>query len=487
MMDEEDLPNETDVLLEEVTDSDQHPIHFQLSSHAVNGNLSPKVLKFSGLISGLQVSILVDTGSSHNIIQPRVANYLHLPLTPISPFSVMVGNGDRLSCIHMCQSVSLRIDTHNFTIPCYLLPIEGADIVLGLDWLSTLGSVIANFATPSLSFNYHNLPITLYGNPPSLAQQVSYNHLHQFHHTHSIASYHILSILPLPKEPLPNPSSSSPSSDDLSKLPVEIQSILQSFPDLFLKPKELPPSRPHDHHINLIPNSEPVNVKPYRYPHHQKATIAKLIEEMLTDGIIKPSHSPFSSPVLLFKKKDGTWRFCVDYRALNAVTVKDCFPIPTVDELLDELGSAKFFTKLDLRSGYHQIRVVPTDTYKTAFRTCDGHYEFLVLPFGLTNAPSTFQSAMNDLLRPYLRSFVLVFFDDILIYSPSYNDHLIHLKLILELLVTNKFFAKFSKCEFAVKTVQYLGHVISDGVLSPNQEKIQAILDWPQPRSLSTL
>lgn len=167
--------------------------------------------------------------------------------------------------------------------------------------------------------------------------------------------------------------------------------------------------------------------------------------------------------------------------------MKDRFPIPTVDELLDELGKAKFFTKLDLRLGYHQIRVVPTDTYKTAFRTCDGHYEFLVLPFGLTNAPSTFQSAMNDLLRPYLRNFVLVFFDDILIYSPSYEDHLHHLKLILDLLVTNKFFAKFSKCEFAVTTVHYLGHIILEEVLSPNPDKTQAILNWQQPRCLSTL
>jgi hypothetical protein len=212
-----------------------------------------------------------------------------------------------------------------------------------------------------------------------------------------------------------------------------------------------------------------------------------IINDMLKNGIIKPSNSPYSSPVLLVRKKDGTWRFCVDYRALNAVTIRDRFPIPTIDELFDELGSASVFSKIDLRSGYHQIRVVQEDTHKTAFRTFDGHYEFLVMPFGLTNAPSTFQSAMNDLLRPYLRRFVLVFFDDILIYSRCLSDHLRHLRLILDLLSLNQFFAKFSKCAFAVEKVDYLGHVISSNGVTPDPDKIQAILDWPVPRSLTTL
>lgn len=186
-----------------------------------------------------------------------------------------------------------------------------------------------------------------------------------------------------------------------------------------------------------------------------------LINDMLADGIIKPSTSPYSSPVLLIRKKDGTWRFCVDYRALNAITVKDRFPIPTVDELLDELHGATVFSKIDLRAGYHQIRVASEDTHKIAFRTIDGHYEFLVMPFGLSNTPSTFQATMNELFRDALHQYVLVFFDGILIYSSSLAHHYHHLKQVFLKLSQHHFKAKRSKCTFAVDTISYLGHIIT--------------------------
>lgn len=191
--------------------------------------------------------------------------------------------------------------------------------------------------------------------------------------------------------------------------------------------------------------------------------------------------------MLLIRKKDGSFKFCIDYLALNLATVPDHFPIPTADELFDELGSAKFFTKLDLRSGYHQIRMHGEDIFKTAFRTHDGHFEFLVMPFGLTNTPSTFQAAMNSIFQPLLRKFVIVFFDDILVYIPSTEAHCEHLTEVLLLLHSHQFFVKLTKCSFCSTTVEYLGHLITDGLLKADPAKLEAMTAWPILRTVKQL
>jgi hypothetical protein len=233
----------------------------------------------------------------------------------------------------------------------------------------------------------------------------------------------------------------------------------------------------------LLPGTDLIVVWPYRYPQLLKDEIEQQCSAMLAQGLIRPSTSPFSAPVLLVKKKDGTWRFCVDYRALNAKTVKDKFPILVVEELLDLLNGVCYFTKLDLRSGYHQVRMHPEDVAKTAFRTHHSHFEFMVMAFGLTNAPPTFQALMNGVLHDYLRRFVLVFFDDILIYSSSWSEHLQHVRVVLTTLRQHRLAVKQSKCVFGSRSVVYLGHVVSASGVAMDPAKVEAVQVWPTPRT----
>jgi hypothetical protein len=229
----------------------------------------------------------------------------------------------------------------------------------------------------------------------------------------------------------------------------DLQALLCKHQMVFSTPKGIPPSHGvHDHSIPLVPRSLPPNIRPYRHPFSQKNEIEKMFQELLNAGIIFPSTSPYSSHVVMVLKKEGSWRMCLDFHALNKLAIKDKFPIPVIDDLLDELSGAQFFTKLDLHSGYHQIRMKEADIPKMAFHTHEGHYEFLVMPFGLCNAPSTFQSLMNHVFYPFLHHFVLVFFDDILISRKTWTDHLTHVDQVFHLLSQHQLFLKHSKFSF---------------------------------------
>jgi hypothetical protein len=268
---------------------------------------------------------------------------------------------------------------------------------------------------------------------------------------------------------------------------AEVQEVLTQFHDVFKTPDVLPPSRDYDHSITLLPGTAPVNCRPYRYSSLQKDEIERQVMEMLMSGLITRSVSPFAAPVLLVKKKDGSWHFCVDYRKLNEITVKNKFHMPVIDEFLNELAGATYFSKLDMASGFHQIRMAQVDEEKTAFKTHHGHFQFRVMPFELTNAPATFQCLMNVVFQHCMRKFVLIFMDDILVYSPTLQAHVVHLQEVFSVLQQHKLYAKRSKCSLAVTHIEYLGHVISANGVATDPSKTEAMLKWPVPTSHTEL
>ena len=272
-------------------------------------------------------------------------------------------------------------------------------------------------------------------------------------------------------------------------VPADLAKVLRSFRDVFPEalPPGLPPPREVDHAIELEPGALPPSRPTYRMSFQELEELEKQLKEYADNGRIRPSQSLYGAPILFVKKKDGPTRMCTDYRALNKITKKNVYPLPRIDELLDRLQGAKFFTKIDLRQGYHQIRIKEADVEKTAFRTRYGHYEYTVLPFGLTNAPATFMGLMNEVFRPLLDKSVVVYRDHILIYSRTWDEHKRHIAEVLERLRENKLYAKLSKCEFGKEEVEFLGHIVTHKGVKVDSKRVEAVRSWPLPLDIHDL
>ena len=327
---------------EESTEQQQHEEQPPLISlHAIAGMTTNDTMRVRVKIGEHEFTTLLDSGSTSNFINRDMAHQIGLHFHDSPGASVIVANGDRVECQGLARDVATRIGSDFFSVECYAINLDCFDMVLGIAFLKHLGPILWDFDELCMSFWHRGHRVTWrgIGSPQRPVSRL-----------YSITQ---------PEHPL-------------------LDQLLESFDDVFQPPSGLPPQRSCDHHIHLLPNIVPVAVRPYRYPHLQKDELEAQCKTMLEQGIIRPSTSPFSAPVLLVKKQDGTWHFCVDYRALNDKTIKDKFPIPVVEELIDELHGACFFTKLDLRSGYHQVRVHPDDVAKIAFRTHHGHFEFFL-------------------------------------------------------------------------------------------------------------
>ncbi|CAH9084460.1 unnamed protein product [Cuscuta epithymum] len=450
----------------------------QLSLMSREGIPTMRAFKIKGVLKWnqgeRQVEVLIDSGATHNFISQKLVEELELPFNTITGYKVQIGNGEKISNNRRCEEVVLCLPDTDIKQDFYILNLGGTDLVLGMEWLTSLGDVEINFQKQTINWKSSGHNHSVQGDPKLSSMEVSLKTLTQIIQDNGdgYLIYYEGSLMQMEK------------GKDMDCIWKE---ILAEFPEITQPLEGLPPSRSCDHSINIQEGANIPNIRPYRYPQYQKTEIERIIQEMLSSGIIQPSNSPYSSPILLAKKKDGGWRFCGDYRALNRITIPDKFPIPIIDELLDELGGARIFSKLDLKSGYHQIRMKEEDRKKTAFRTHEGHYEYLVMPFGLTNAPSTFQALMNQVLRPFLRKSALVFFDDILIYSKSIEEHQKHLRDVLSALEKNQLKINLKKCSFGQSKLVYLGHIIFGQGVSADPEKIEAMLQWPAPKDLKGL
>ena len=401
-------------------------------------------------IHSVPIMSLFDSGASHCFISSRFVDLHSVPSVKLKDeWEISTGNGI-VTTNRMCKSCPVEICGRKMDANMFVLETQGYDAILGMTWLSKHHAVI-NCRDKSVTFRIPSEP-----------------------------EFHFIGE---------DRESRKKNRGDCSMAEVQEKPIpvVEEFMDVFAEIPGLPPDREVEFNIDLLPGTAPISKPPHILARPELGELKDQLQEYLDKGYIRPSTSPWGAPVLLVKKKDGGKRLCIDYRGLNSVTIKNKYPLPRIDDLFDQLNGAKVFSKLDLRSGYHQVKVRKDDIPKTALRTRYGHYEFQVMPFGVTNAPAVFMDLMNRIFSPYLDQFVVIFIDDILIYSKTEEEHAEHLRIVLETLRREKLYAKLSKCEFWMKSISYLGHVVSEEGISVDPNKVQAVKEWKAPRNVKEI
>ncbi|KAK1427944.1 hypothetical protein QVD17_16705 [Tagetes erecta] len=425
------------------------------------------VLTGTFLINNHYAFVLFDTGASKSFVstkfRPRIElDSLKLP----NAYSIELADGQTIEAGEVINNCTIELDDHSFSINLMPVQLGGFDVVVGMDWLArNRAEIVCDKKLLKIPLHNEKMLIIHGERSKDAWNLISCLMANKYMRKGRVA--YMAYVLNVEEE-----------------RHIEDVPIVAEFSDIF--PDELPglpPLREVEFRIDLIPGAAPVAKSPYRLAPSEMQELMTQLQELTDKGFIRPSFSPWGAPVLFVKKKDGTLRMCIDYRDLNKVTVKNRYPLPRIDDLFDQLQGSSYFSKIDLRSGYHQLRIKEEDVPKTAFRTRYGHYEFLVMPFGLTNAPAVFMDLMNRVCKPYLDKFVIVFIDDILIYSKTKDEHEQHLRMILELLRKEQLYAKFSKCEFWMREVQFLGHVVGKEGIKVDPAKIEAVKQWEAPKT----
>jgi hypothetical protein len=441
---------------------------------------------FTAVVAGVNVKLLLDTGASATFVSSKLCKEARLPVKGNASRQRVVLPSGEDAPIHGQAKVTFHCKGTTCLVTCLVVDLADFDIILGDDWLKAKNAVLdLNRATATFQFRSGQRVWT--NKPSDDAEKVVLgvpilNAVQAARAVRKGARCFAVRVDRNSPEGDTRVTTSAP-----SVASQKLQELLNEFKDVFPDdlPNELPPDRGAHHTIPLEENAKPPFRPLYRVSPAELKEIETQVKALLDKGFIEPSASPFGAPVLFVKKKDGSLRMVVDYRALNRLTVKNKFPIPRIDDLLDKLSGANYFSSLDLMSGYHQIRIRDEDVPKTAFRTPLGHYQFKVLAFGLTNAPATFQSVMNTIFSPLVNRCVVVYLDDILIYSRTPEEHLVHLRQVLEILRKHKFYAKMKKCTFFQTETLFLGHVVGQDGIKPDPAKVTSVHNWPVPRSVT--